>query len=589
MKSFLKYTLATITGIILASFLFFIILLASLSAMIAAGEKPTVIEPNSILILKAGVTIPDRGDSNPLASIDLINLTVTQSPGLNEILANIEKATTDNKIKGILIENGLLSSGWATTGEIRDALLKFRASGKFVISYSDYALVQECYYLSSAADKIYMGPEAVLEFKGLSAEVTFYKKALDKLGVEVQVLRHGKFKGAVEPYILEEMSRENRDQISQYVGSIWSKVVYDISLSRNIPAETLNKMADELASINVENAVKNGLIDGLIYRDQLNDTLRVLSGLSPDADLPFVSMTKYSKVPDPAQKTTAKNKIAVVYASGNIVTGKGYGSAIGGDEYAEVLRKARLDTTIKAIVIRVNSPGGSATASDIIWREVDLAAKAKPVVISMGNYAASGGYYISAPATRIFADQASVSGSIGVFGLIPNAGRLLSEKLGITTSTVNTNKNSDSPSLFRSMTPFEKEMMQANIEKTYTGFVNKVANGRNMTEERVDSIGQGRVWTGADALEIGLIDEVGGLNRAIEEAVKLAEVTDYSLIDLPTLEDTYTRLLNSLTGEVKMKIISKEFGEAARFLYDLEDIKTISGIQARLPYFIEVH
>ena len=330
MKSFLKYTLATITGIILTSFLLFIILLASLSAMIAAGEKPVTIDPNSILVLKAGITIPDRGDSNPLASFDIINMTITQSPGLNEILADIRKASTDDKIKGILIENGLLSSGWATTGEIRDALIKFRETGKFVISYSDYAMVQECYYLSTAADKIFMGPEAVLEFKGLSAEVTFYKKALDKLGVEVQVLRHGKFKGAVEPYILEEMSKENREQISEYVGSIWDKVINDISLSRNITPARLNEMADELTSINVKSAVEGGLIDGLIYRDQLNDTLMVLSGVSSVDDLNFVSMIKYTKVPDNNLKTSSKNKIAVVYASGNIVTGKGNGFAIGG-------------------------------------------------------------------------------------------------------------------------------------------------------------------------------------------------------------------------------------------------------------------
>jgi protease-4 len=580
MKNFLKYTLATITVIIL---------LASLSAMVAAGNKSVTIDNNSILVLKAGVTIPDRGDSNPLASIDLINMTLTQSPGLNEILRNIEKASTDNKIKGILIENGLLPSGWATTKEIHDAIEKFKSSGKFVISYTDYALVQEEYYLSTAADKIYLSPESVLEFKGLSAEVTLYKKALDKIGVEVQVLRHGKFKGAVEPYILEEMSKENREQINQYIGSVWSNVLADISVSRNIPVAQLNKMADDLVSVNVDDALTKGLIDGLIYRDQLNDTLKALSGLKPNKDLNLVSMSKYTNAPDPYKKVSLKNKIAVIYASGNIVLGKGNGTNIGGNQYADVISEARQDSSIKAIVLRVNSPGGSANASDLIWREVDLAAKVKPVIISMGNYAASGGYYISAPATRIFADPTTISGSIGVFGLIPNAGELLADKLGITISTVNTNKNSDSPSMYRSLTPYEKDLMQKNIEKTYSGFVDKVATGRKMISTRVDSIGQGRVWTGTDAKEIGLVDEIGGLNRAIEEAVNLTGETDYSIVELPEIEDTYTRLFNSLSGEIRMNFIKKELGEAAKYYFDIEELKNTSGIQARLPYYIDIH
>jgi protease-4 len=588
MKSFLKYTLATMTGIILTSVLLLVILLASLSAMVAAGDKPVAIDNNSILVLKAGVTIPDRGNSNPFSSFDIINMTMIVSPGLNEILDNIEKATNDVKIKGILIENGLLPMGWGTTEEIRNALEVFKSSGKFVISYSDYALIQQAYYLSTVSDKIFLSPESVMEFKGLSAEVTFYKKALDKIGVEVQVLRHGKFKGAVEPYMLEEMSIENREQIDQYIGSIWNKVIADISKSRNIPADQLNKMADELVSINVENALSNKLIDGLIYRDELEDTLKTLAGIEPAEDLKFVSMSKYSKVPDPDKKTSAKKKIAVIYASGDIVMGKGNEMNIGGNQFAEVIRKARLDSTIKAIVLRVNSPGGSATASDIIWREVDLAVKVKPVIISMGNYAASGGYYISAPATRIFADQTTVSGSIGVYGLIPNIGELMADKLGITTSTVNTNKNSDSPSLFRSMTPFEKDLMQANIEKTYIGFVDKVAKGRNILSASVDSIGQGRVWTGNDAKEIGLVDETGGLKSAIGEAAKLSGIEDYSIIELPEIEDPYTRLINSLTGEIRMKIIKSELGDASKYYYDIEELKNISGIQARLPYFIEI-
>ena len=526
MKNFLKYTLATITGIIIALILFFVVMLASFSALVASGNKPASINAGSILVLKAGVEIPDRGDQNPFAGFDLFNLAFTPAPGLNEILQNIEKASTDSKIKGILIENGLFPSGWATTGEIRNALEKFRKDGKFVISYSDYVLTQECYYLSTAADKIYVNPGSMVDFKGLSSEVMFYKKALEKLGVEVQVTRHGKFKGAVEPFILDKLSEENKTQIKDYAGSIWNQVIKDISESRGISADKLNLIADNLAGNNALGALESKLVDGLMYRDELIDTLKSLSGISKDKDLNLVSMTKYSRVPDLKKSVSVKNRIAVVYASGSIVMGKGNENNIGGNYYAEVIRKVRLDTTVKAIVLRVNSPGGNALASDIMWRELALTAKAKPVVVSMGNYAASGGYFISAPATKIYADPTTISGSIGVFGLIPNAEKLLDQKLGLTTEIVKTNKNSDFPSIFRPMNVYEKEVMQKNIEKIYSDFVDKVAAGRKMTARSVDSIGQGRVWSGTSAKRIGLVDEIGGLKDAIKGAANLAGIED---------------------------------------------------------------
>jgi protease-4 len=589
MKDFLKYTLATITGIIIASILFFIVLLASLSALVSSGDKPVSISNNSILVLKAGVTIPDRGNQNPFSGIDLYNFSITPAPGLNEILQNIQKASADSKIKGILIENGLFSSGWATTGEIRNALEKFRNDGKFIISYSDYVLTQECYYLSTVANKIYINPESMVDFKGLSAEIMFYKKALDKIGVEVQVTRHGKFKGAVEPFILDKLSEENRTQIKDYAGSIWQNVIETISQSRNIPADKLNLLADNLTGTVAGSALENKLVDGLIFRDALIDTLKSLSGTVKDKDLNLVSMTKYSKVPDPARITSVRNRIAVIYASGTIVMGKGNENNIGGNNYAEVIRKERLDTSVKAIVLRVNSPGGNAIASDIIWRELELAAKVKPVVVSMGNYAASGGYFISAPATKIYANRTTISGSIGVFGLIPNAGKLLDQKLGLTTETVNTNKNSDFPSIFRPMNPYEKELMQISIENTYNDFVAKVAAGRKMTTKSVDSIGQGRVWSGTSAQKIGLVDEIGGLKDAIKGAAKLAGVDQYSVRELPVIEDPYTRLFSQLSGEIRMGILKRELGESVKYYNLLQDLKDLSGIQARLPYFIEFH
>jgi len=589
MKNFLKYTLATITGIIIASILFFIVMLAGLSVLVASGDKPSKVSDNSILVLKAGTMIPDRGSQNPFAGIDFSNMSFTPTPGLNEILQNIKKASADSKIKGILIENGLLPSGWATTLEIRNALEKFRMDGKFVIAYSDYVLTQQCYYLSTVADKIYINPGSMIDFKGLSSEVMFYKKALEKIGIEVQVTRHGKFKGAVEPFLLEKLSEENRAQIKEYAGSIWNHIIESISESRDISVAQLNRIADNLSGNNSTAALDNRLVDGLLFRDALIDSLKVLAGINADKDLNLVSMSKYSKVPDPNRTSSVKNKIAVVYASGTIVMGKGNENNIGGNYYAGVIRKQRLDTTVKAIVIRVNSPGGNAIASDIIWRELDLAAKVKPVVISMGNYAASGGYFISAPATRIYANPTTISGSIGVFGLLPNIGNLMEHKLGLSTEVVKTNLNSDFPSIYRPMNSYEKEVMQMSVENIYTDFVAKVASGRNMTEESVDNIGQGRVWSGSSSLKIGLVDEIGGLMDAIDGAASLAGVDKYSVRELPVLEDPYTKLLSQLSGEIKMKILKEELGELLKYYNIVQEIKDMSGIQARLPYFIDIH
>jgi len=591
MKNFLIYTLATIAGIILSSILFFVILLSSLSALVASGEKTIAISDNSVLVLKAGVNIPDRGNSNPWSGFDPVNFTFTSTPGLNEILTNIRKAAKDERIKGILIENGLMAPGWATSEEIRNALIRFRASGKFVIAWSDYLLNQEGYFLSTAADKIYLNPQAVIEYRGLSGEVMFYKKALDKIGVDVQVIRHGKFKGAVEPYILDRLSDENRLQIKDYVGSIWKYAVSVISKARNIPEEKLMKIADDLTATDPRGALANNMIDGIMYRDALIDTLKVRSGVSLSDKIQLVAMSKYSKVylADKTRKLSSGNRIALIFAEGTIVTGGGLDDNIGGNAYAELIREQRKDTNVKAIVLRVNSPGGSAAASDIMWRELDLASKVKPVVVSMGNYAASGGYYISAPATRIYASQVTISGSIGVFGLLPEAGKLLHDKLGIATENVSTNAHSDFPSVFRPLSVFEKDVMQRNIERTYGEFVERVAAGRRMTEANVDSIGQGRVWTGEKAMKLGLIDTIGGLYDAIRGAAKLAGLSDYSVREYPLTLDPYTRILSSLSGEIKSGILKTELGENYRIFRQLKEITGMTGTQAMLPYIIEIH
>ena len=589
MKNFLKYVLATITGIIIVSILFIVVMLASLSVMMVSGDKTTSISDNSVLVLKAGVNIPDKGSKNPYSGIDIINMTVTPAPGLNEILQNLKKAASDDKVKGVLIENGMIPSGWATTEELRDGLKKFRESGKFVIAWSDYLLMQEGYYLSAAADKIYVNPSSTVDFKGLSGEVLFYKKALEKLGVEVQVIRHGKFKGAVEPYILDRLSAENREQILTYVGSIWSHVLNNISADRGIPVEKLNSIADNLTGYVAQGALESGLVDGLLYHDQLIDTLKVRSGLTPDDKIALVPMHKYTKVPESKKTPYQKNKISVVYASGSIVNGKGNENNIGGDSFRDVIRKERKDSTVKAIVLRVNSRGGSAIASDMIWRELELAAKDKPVVISMGNYAASGGYFIAAPGTKVMASPTTITGSIGVFGLIPNTGKLMEQKLGVTYETVETNSNSDFPSVYRSMNTVEKEAMQRSIEVIYSDFVNKVSAGRKMTFNEVDSIAQGRVWSGSDALRIGLVDGFGGLTDAVAEAGRLAGLEAWSLRELPVSEDPFLKMISQFGAEIKNRILKNELGEFERIFDELREIRDLSGIQARLPYYIEVH
>jgi len=589
MKSFLKMTLAVIAGLILTGILFFVIMLFVISGIVASGSKPAEIKEKSVLVLKTGTAIPDRTNSNPLSMLDPFSMTFTQTAGLNDILKNLRKAATDDKISGILIDNGIMQSGWATADELRIALKEFKQSGKFIYAYSDYILMQESYFISTAADAIWLNPTSMFDFKGLAAEVTFYKDALEKMGVEVQVIRHGKFKGAVEPYILDKLSDENRLQISEYVGSIWEHAVTAISESRGVPVGRVMQLADSLSGYDAVLMTDAGLIDGTIYRDQLEDSIRTAAGIEEGKKINYVSMTNYSKVPEKHTGGLAKSKIAVVYAEGSIVMGEGDETSIGGNRYVSELREVRLDTTIKAVVFRVNSRGGNAIASDMIWREVELISKVKPVVVSMGNYAASGGYYISAAADKIFASPATVTGSIGVFGLIPNAQTLLNKKLGISFDVVKTNTHSDAPSLTKPLTAFEKEVLQANVERTYSTFTGVVAEGRGMSQANVDSLGQGHVWSGTDAAGAGLVDAFGGLNDAVKEAASLAKLETYRLVERPVAVDIYTRLLKEMSGEVREKIVSGELGEAARYYYDLKEIISSAGVQAVMPCYIDIY
>jgi protease IV len=588
MRSFLKYLLATMLGIILSSILLFVIIIGGIGAMVSSQDQPIKTKPHTVLHVELNQPIMDRGNNNPMENFDFTSFTPTQQLGLNDILKNIKKAKKDPNIDGIYLDLTYIQAGMATIEEIRNALIDFKESGKFIISYSDN-YTQPTYYLSSIADKIYLNPEGLLIFVGLRSEMMFYKDALKKIGVEPQIIRHGKFKSYVEPYMYNKMSDENRKQIMAYMGSIWNYMLEGISAEREISVKKLNKIADNLSLKDVELAETFGLIDGLKYKDEILAELAQRTGKIDDKKIEHISLNKYTKVPDKKRKALAKNKIAVVYASGSMIMGEGGEGSIGSDRISRAMRKARKDSSIKAIVLRVNSGGGAALSADIIWREVKLAQETKPVVVSIGDVAASGGYYISAPAQKIIASPNSITGSIGVFGLFFTGKELLNDKLGIHVDVAKTNKFSDIGSFTRPFSAEEREVFQYMVEGTYDDFITKVGEGRYMTKEEVDEIGQGRVWSGVNAIENGLIDDFGGLNDAIELAAKFAKVESYRIIDLPKLKDPFQVFLEELQGNVKASILKRELGTEYKYYNAIKDVTNHQGIQARMPYEVDLY
>lgn len=589
MRDFFKYLLATIAGIFLTSLLLFIIFLGVVGAIVAKSDKVVDVKQNSLLVLKFDNEIVDRSSNNPMADFDFMSLSPTQKVGLNDILKGIKNASDDPKIKGIYLQNENIPAGAATIEEIRNALIEFKESGKFIISYSD-VYTQKSYYLSSVADKILLNPEGDLAWTGLSAELMFFKNALEKLGVEAQIIRHGKFKSAVEPFMYEKMSPENREQIMTYVGSIWNHWVKGISVERSLTVDELNALADGMIVRDAVSSVEMGLIDSLVYKDQVIDMLKVLTETKPEKDINSVGIAQYAKVPATKKhKGLIRDKIAVIYASGGIVMGEGDGGEIAGERFGRTIREARRDSTVKAIVLRVNSGGGSALASEVIWREMLLAKQVKPVIVSMGDVAASGGYYIAAPADVILASPTTITGSIGVFGMIPNFKEGMNKKLGITVDVAKTNKYADIGSVFRPLTGEERAIIQMGVERIYGSFIGHVAEGRGITVQEVDDIGQGRVWSGVNAMEIKLIDEFGGLERAIEIAAERANLEEYRISELPKLEDPFEVLVKQLTGSAQASLLENELGIAFKHYKNMLDMVKHQGILAKMPYDIEVY
>ncbi len=586
MKHFLSSLLATIVGILIMTVVV-ILIFAGIVAASTSKEVPTVRE-NTLLVAKFNTPVPDRSDNNPFAQFISLTPGLGELMGLDQILNTLDKAAKDEHIKGIFLNLSGVPSGIVIIEEIRNALLDFRESGKFIYAYGDM-FTQGSYYLATAADSIFMTPEGLFLFNGLSAEATFYKKAMDRLGIEMQVIRHGSFKSANEPFTRENLSDENREQIEAYVGAIWEKMISGISERRNIPAEKLNQFADELISLENGKLVEYGLIDGLIYYDEMLSLMKEKMGLAEEKDIESVSIGRYKDVPlKKEKKEFTRDKIAVIYAMGTVVSGDMGEGYIGSDRIAKAIRKARKDKSVKAIVFRVNSGGGSMTASDVIYREAKLAAEEKVFVASMGDVAASGGYYIVAPADTILASPGTITGSIGVFASVPNFQGLMNDKIGITTDVVKTNRHADMISVFNPLDAEEKAILQKNVDDAYETFLRVVSEGRNLSRDEVDAIGGGRVWSGKDAITIGLIDLFGGLERSIEVAAGMAGLETYRIQSLPLLEDPFTLIMKQLTGDAKMRMIRNELGDGYRYYQQLKDAGRMQGIQALMPFSLEV-
>lgn len=588
MKQFFKFTLASILGVFLAGLLLLFITIGMISAMLSVSDEPVQIDSNSILILKFAHQIVDRAKKNPLEGLDFGLFQGEKTVGLNDLLDCIHKAKTDYNIRGIYLNPVDIEAGMASVEEIRAALKDFKTSGKFIYAYGEN-VSQKAYFLMSVADSLVLNPQGSVDFRGLGGERTFYKKGLEKLGVEMQIVRHGKFKSAVEPFLLDKMSPENRLQTETYLKSIWNGMLNEISASRNLGIDELNDIADMVASFRkADFAKQKNLVDRLKYKDEVIGDLKKLTDTNDRDDINSVDIYKYEKVPAVReQKGLARNKVAVVYALGDI-DASASGDGIHSEELSRAIREARRDSSVKAIVLRINSPGGSAYGSDVIWREVKLAAAIKPVIASMGDVAASGGYYIACAADTIMADRTTITGSIGIFGMIPNMEKLLADKLGITQDVVTTNEHSDMISVTRPMSAFERDLMQQMIESGYDTFISHVADGRQMTKEAVDEIGQGRVWAAPEAKENKLVDIYGGLTDAIALAGKMAGIENYRVVNLPKLKDPIEELMKEISGSAKASLLKDELGENYKYYDQLRSVISQRGILARMPYDITI-
>ncbi len=545
-------------------------------------DSKVTVTNNSVLEINLGSPIKDYV---PVSDNPFDKLFDDDKLQLSSVINAIENAKYDDKIKGISILNLTVNAGIAQTQAIRNKLVEFKETGKFITAYADF-YTSKNYYLSSVADSIYVTPYGGVDFKGLSSERLFYKDFQEKYGVKMEVIRHGKYKSAVEGYLNNKMSEANREQISSFLNSIWSEIIEDISISRNKTIDELNFIADDLLARSSELAVANGMLDDAIYQDEYTDRLDILVG---DTEVNLVSLEDYIATGKGRIRSISSNKIAVLYAQGDILYGKGDETYIGQESMIKAIRKVKDNDGIKAVVLRVNSPGGVALTADLIWRELELLKKEKPLIVSMGNLAASGGYYIAANADKIFAEPTTITGSIGVFGTIPNFSELIGD-IGINAEQVSTNKNSIGYTPYEPMTKEFYDVTKEGVEMVYKMFLDRVAKGRGMTMEEADAVAQGRVWTGKEAKEIGLVDELGNLDDAVAYAAEMAEITEYKTTSYPRFENDFEDSFKSFPFmNMKDNMIKEELGEVNYKIYkEVEKMSKIKGIQARLPYNIDI-
>ena len=581
MKDFIKFTFASLLGVLLAGIVFAILGIVSMVGMMATSDTETVVKENSIFMLKLNGTLSERASENPFQSFLGEENT---NYGLDEILSSIQKAKDNENIKGIYLHAEALETSFASLEEIRSALMDFKESGKWIVAYGDQ-YDQGTYYLASTADKIIVNPQGSIAWHGLASQVVFFKDLLGKLGVDMQIFKVGTYKSAVEPFIATEMSPANREQTTAYITSIWNKLLEDISASRNLSVDSLNYYADQMMDLRpAQDYITYGMADTLMYKDEVLSYLKNMSNREADESLRTLSLEDMKNVKRNIPKDKSGNIIAVYYAYGEIDNSTSTDEGIDSKKVCRDLRKLREDETVKAVVLRVNSPGGSAYGSEQIWNEVVKMTAEKPVVVSMGDYAASGGYYISCAADCIVANPTTLTGSIGIFGMFPNMEKLFSDKLGLNFDMVKTNKLADMGDLTRPFNAAESEIMQNYINNGYKLFVKRCADGREMTTEAIEKIAEGRVWTGATAKELGLVDELGGLDKALEIAAEKAGVEAYSTITYPAKEGMFSSLLNQSKNDYIEGKLEESIGEYYHQFKFIKNLKEADPVQARLPF-----
>ena len=587
MKEFFKFVFASMIGVLLSVFVMFVLGILLIIGIVstASNESKVTIDDNTVLHLSLNYPISERTSKNPFQNLNFGGFETENNLGLKDILAHIKEAKTDSRIKGIYVDVSAIQGGFASIEEIRNALIDFKKSGKFILAYSE-VYTKGAYYLASVADKIYVNPEGMVDFKGFSTEIMFFKGALEKLDIEAQVIKVGTYKSAVEPYILDKMSKPNREQITSFLGSLYTHFLSNIAISRKIPVDSLSAIANTAAVQTATDAVKFRLVDGVKYKDEVLTELKSLCGIAQKKELRSVSISDYTPQSKELSKASA-DRIAVVYAVGEIVSGEGDDETMGSENISRAIRTARLDDKVKALVLRINSPGGSSLASDVIWREVELTKKVKPVIVSMGDVAASGGYYIACAADSIFAQPNTITGSIGVFAIIPNMKKFFNNKLGITFDEVKTSKFSEI-SITRPLSDDERLLLQAEVNNIYKTFTQKVANGRHKTPEFIDNIGQGRVWTGAEAIKIGLVDRLGNINDAVKSAAKKAGLKEYKLVDYPAQKDPLKELFDDSADKVRTYFTKQELGENYNYYQKMQSVLKTTGIQSRMPYEVVI-